>query len=308
MISHRSFILFHASGTSGSSGIYLLLAKHPARFTLSLLFNIYSSLIHIFADSLASCPSRSFPLGNSCLLQISPFAYSTSYLSPVELPRDRIFLCVFLPPFRPKSPVQSGFSVVLTMRRSVPYPLSRLSTIALSIHPRPLISSHFLELLSFVFLVRADRPLCLLIFLLVSLAPLVVEESLYTSALSIARFASLFSPYFSNLPEIVLFLSRDRLCRRCPTLLPPRRRRRPPFSPARAHGLLVASLRILVRFNFLGNPLLPPIFTRFTRTASYPQAHSISAPSLFEISVFRFVRTGFLAFTSYSLSLQSSTF
>lgn len=168
VISHRSFILFHASGTSGSSGIYLLLAKHPARFTLSLLFNIYSSLIHIFADSLASCPSRSFPLGNSCLLQISPFAYSTSYLSPVELPRDRIFLCVFLPPFRPKSPVQSGFSVVLTMRRSVPYPLSRLSTIALSIHPRPLISSHFLELLSFVFLVRADRPLCLLIFLLVS--------------------------------------------------------------------------------------------------------------------------------------------
>lgn len=112
-----------------------------------------------------------------------------------------------------------------------------------------------------------------------SLASLVVEESLYTSALSIARFASLFSPYFSNLPEIVLFLSRDRLCRR-----------RPPFSPARAHGLLVASLRILVRFNFLGNPLLPPIFTRFTRTASYPQAHSISAPSLFEISVFRFVR------------------
>lgn len=136
VISHRSLILFHASGTSGSSGIYLLLAKHPARFTLSLLFNIYSSLIHIFADSLASCPSRSFPLGNSCLLQISPFAYSTSYLSPVELPRDRIFLCVFLPPFRPKSPVQSGFSVVLTMRRSVPYPLSRLSTIALSIHPR----------------------------------------------------------------------------------------------------------------------------------------------------------------------------
>lgn len=122
-----------------------------------------------------------------------------------------------------------------------------------------------------------------------SLASLVVEESLYTSALSIARFASLFSPYFSNLPEIVLFLSRDRLCRRCPSLLPPRRRR-PPFSPARAHGLLVASLRILVRFNFLGNPLLPPIFTRFTRTASYPQAHSISAPSLFEISVFRFVR------------------
>lgn len=307
VISHRSFILFHASGTSGSSGIYLLLAKHPARFTLSLLFNIYSSLIHIFADSLASCPSRRFPLGNSCLLQISPFAYSTSYLSPVELPRDRIFLCVFLPPFRPKSPVQSGFSVVLTMRRSVPYPLSRLSTIALSIHPRPLISSHFLELLSFVFLVRADRPLSVFLFSYSSLASLVVEESLYTSALSIARFASLFSPYFSNLPEIVLFLSRDRLCRRCPSLLPSRRRR-PPFSPARAHGLLVASLRILVRFNFLGNPLLPPIFTRFTRTASYPQAHSISAPSLFEISVFRFVRAGFLAFTSYSLSLQSSTF
>lgn len=143
VISHRSFILFHASGTSGSNGIYLLLAKHPARSTLSLLFNIYPSLIHIYANSLAL---SLLVLSATSLSSAAnfPFAYSTSYLSPVELPRDRIFLCVFLPPFRPKSPVQSGFSVVLTIRRSVPYPLSRLSTIALSLY-----SSASLDLVAF---------------------------------------------------------------------------------------------------------------------------------------------------------------
>lgn len=39
----------------------------------------------------------------------------------------------FLTAPRPESPVQSGFSVVLTTRRSVPYLLSRLSTISLSL-------------------------------------------------------------------------------------------------------------------------------------------------------------------------------
>lgn len=44
---------------------------------------------------------------------------------------------------------------------------------------------------------------------------------------------------------------------------------------------------MLVRFNFLGTLLLP-VFACFTPTAFYPQAYSISALALFEISVFRF--------------------
>lgn len=90
--------------------------------------------------------------------------------------------------------------------------------------------------------------------------------------------ATLF-PYFSNLPEIAFFLGRDRLYHRFP------------FSGrfsfrSRTVYFVASTLKMLVRFNFLGTLLLP-VFICFTPTAFYPQTCSISL-ILFEIFLFRF--------------------
>lgn len=140
-----------------------------------------------------------------------------------------------------------------------------------------------------------------------SLASLVVEESLYTSALPIARFASLFSPYFSNLPEIVLFLSRDRLCRRCPSLLPPPaaddRLSRPLVHTVYSSRRSEYSSVLIFSGTLFCLPYLPALLEpRLIRK------HTPSLLPRFSRFLFFDLCAGFLAFTSYSLSLQSSTF
>lgn len=137
-----------------------------------------------------------------------------------------------------------------------------------------------------------------------SLASLVVEESLYTSALPIARFASLFSPYFSNLPEIVLFLSRDRLCR-LPSYHPAAddRLSRPLVHTVYSSRRSEYSSVLIFSGTLFCLPYLPALLEpRLIRK------HTPSLLPRFSRFLFFDLCAGFLAFTSYSLSLQSSTF
>lgn len=113
------------------------------------------------------------------------------------------------------------------------------------------------------------------------------------------RFMSPSTPlllYFSNLPEIVFLLVRDRLCHR-PSF--------PPGSlPLAAHGLLaVSSFGMLVHFNFLGTLLLS-IFTRFTRITFYLQVYTPSpflSPSLPPPSLSLCLLSRFLKFLLFNL-------
>lgn len=134
---------------------------------------------------------------------------------PVELSRDRVFPCVRS--YRPPSKV----TCPIWFFRCLDYPTKRpLSFLAL-INDHSLYSSASLDLVvsrSCCLLFSSLGPTVSTVFLFFYSSRFVAREFVYRHA-SHRPFASLFSPY---LPEIVLFLSRDRLCHRLPSLLPDR--------------------------------------------------------------------------------------
>lgn len=255
VISHRSFILFHASGTSGSNGIYLLLAKHaaPPPYHFSSIFILHPfSPTRSLARSLLVLPARAISLETLALAANFPICIFHFLSFPVASSHcDRIFLCVPRSP-RPKSLVQSGFSVVLTVRRSVPYSPCRAYQRYRSLTPY---SSASLDLAvswccCLLFSSPESRPSSLFSYFSIRLVS--QSESLYTGAFPVSRSRRFFPRILSNLPEIVLFLSRDRLCHRSS------------ISPPVAHGLLVASLRseysfVLIFSGLFCFPYLPAL-------------------------------------------------
>lgn len=153
-------------------------------------------------------------------------------------------------------------------RRNVPLILLCTYQESFSIHSHPLISSSRAPIFYFS---HSSHLSSSLIVLLVSFRSRFVHQHLPSPL------APLF-PYFSNLPEIVFFLGRDRLYHRFP------------FSSrfsfrSRTVYFVASTLKMLVRFNFLGTLLLP-VFICFTPTAFYPRAYSISALSHFLKFVF----------------------
>lgn len=106
--------------------------------------------------------------------------------------------------------------------------------------------------------------------------------------------------YFSNLPEIVFLLARDRLCRRLPFF--------PASFPLVAHSLFAtSSFGMLVHFNF-PEALSLSILTRFTRITSCPQVHSIFALTSLEIFILQFTFFRIVIFFSSPVTRPKTRF
>lgn len=219
MISHRSFILFHASGTSGSSGIYLLLAKqHAARlpYHSSSIFILHPFLLTRSSALLLVLPARDFRRNSRRSLPLRkfpPFAYSTSYLSP-----SSCLAIGFSRFYRSLSKV----TYPIWFFRCLDYPTKRpLSSLAL-INDRSLslYSPTSLDLVvswSCCLLFSSPTVFAVVLFLCSSRSRRICTPARFPSPVRVA----FFPPYFSNLPEIIPFLCRDRLCHRFPSPLTP---------------------------------------------------------------------------------------
>lgn len=231
-----------------SSSIYLLLTKHVGIIPYRSLQ--YLSFIHFCR--LTALHVRRIPR-KFCPLQISPYICILFFSSsPLRYLPDLIFIrsCVFcLKLFRCSICFFILTNFILTKHPLIPFCTYQGSFLYSFTSLDLVVSSPYFLFFSL------EPSLLYLIVLLVSFRSRFVHQRFPSP------FAPLF-PYFSNLPEIVFFLGRDRLYHRFP------------FSGrfsfrSRTVYFVASSLKMLVRFNFLGT-LLFPVFTCFTPNRVLP--------------------------------------